>query len=591
MSGLVPAFLDVERSLTGRRWEASESDERVGLALAQRFGLSEIVARVMAARGVDLESAEAFLNPVLRDQLPDPSHLVDMDAAVARLVRAIQGGETIGIFGDYDVDGATSTALLKRFIEAVGGRVETYIPDRLKEGYGPNLPALLELKDRGAAVVVTVDCGTTAFEPLEGASAAGLDIVVVDHHVAEPRLPDVCAVINPNRLDDASPHGQVAAVGVAFLLVVAVNRGLRNAGWYAGRTEPDLLQWLDLVALGTVCDVVPLTGINRAFVAQGLKIMGRRGNPGLNALADVAGMDEAPAAYHAGFIMGPRVNAGGRVGEAGLGAALLTTADEAEARALAARLDGYNSERRVIEAACLDEAMARAETEGVDGGLVYVAAEGWHPGVIGIVAGRLKDRYNRPACVVAMADGVGKGSGRSVAGIDLGAAVVAARQSELLVNGGGHPMAAGFTVASEKQGEFREFLADHLGRQAGPGGIVRRLRIDAAVQPAGATVDLATDLAHLAPFGAGNPEPRFALPAARIGKADVVGKDHVRCFLAGSAGGRLKAICFRSAGEPHGQALLQSGGMPLHLAGHIRIDRWQGREEAQLVIEDVARIA
>ncbi len=589
MTATVRPFLGVERSFTGRRWEACDGNERLGRALAQRHNLSEIVARIMAARGISCEAAPMFLKPALREQLPDPAHLRDMDRAVSRLVAAVKRGETIGLFGDYDVDGATSVALLARFFAAVGARAEIYVPDRLREGYGPNLPALHALKKRGADVIVTVDCGTTAFDPLREAANAGIDVIVVDHHVAEPVLPDAVAVLNPNRLDEDSPHGQLAAVGVGFLLAVAVNRGLREAGWYRRRPEPDLIRWLDLVALGTVCDVVPLTGINRVFVAQGLKVMAQRGNAGISALVDVAGLEEAPNAFHVGYILGPRINAGGRVGEAELGARLLLTQDPGEARAIAERLDAYNRERRAIEAECLEQAIACIEREGVDDRLLYVAGKGWHPGVIGIVAGRLKERFQRPACVVALReDGTGKGSGRSLIGIDLGSAILAARQSGLLIDGGGHRMAVGFTVAVSSQDRLRAFLAEHIGRQAGPGGIVPRLRIDGAVQPAAATIEMAAELACLAPFGAGNPEPRFALPGVRILRADVVGNEHVRCLLAGEDGGRLSAIAFRSAGEPHGSALLGSAGASFHVAGHLRLDRWQGQERVQLVIEDVA---
>ena len=591
MNGNGAVVLGVERSLTGKRWETSPADDRTAQALSQRHGLSDVVSRVLVARGVAIETVESFLNPSLRDLLPDPAVLQDMEKAAARLAEAVRSRQTIGIFGDYDVDGATSAAVLQRFIHAVGGRVEIYVPDRLREGYGPNLPALLEMQAGGVGVIVTVDCGITAFDPLSGASDAGIDVVVVDHHAAEARLPAAVAVVNPNRLDDESAQGQLAAVGVSFLLVVALNRKLRALGHYDTVPEPNLMQWLDLVALGTVCDVVPLTGLNRALVAQGLKVMARRDNVGLRALSDVAAIDEAPTTYHAGFILGPRVNAGGRVGESSLGARLLTTNDPEEARGLALQLDAWNKERRELEALCLEEAIEQVERSGMRDGLVYASAENWHAGVIGIVAGRLKDRYNRPACVVARDGGVGKGSGRSISGVDLGAAVLAARQSELLVNGGGHPMAAGFTVATETEEAFREFLGEHIERQVGPQGVVRRLHIDAAVQPAGATTELALDLARIAPFGAGNPEPRFVLPYARIAKADVVGENHVRCFLTGEGGGRLKAISFRSLGEPHGDALLKSAGLPLHLAGHIRVDRWQGREEAQLIIEDVAEAA
>jgi len=584
------AFLGVRRSVRGNRWELSGCDDRAALALSQRFGLPDIVGRLLASRGIDTDSAETFLNPSLRVQLPDPALLQDMDRAAARLAAAVRDGECIGVFGDYDVDGATSSALLKRFLEAAGGRVETYIPDRMREGYGPNLPGLQDLRARGARVVVTVDCGITAFEPLEDAAAAGIEVIVVDHHLAEPRLPAAVAVVNPNRLDDASGQGQLAAVGVAFLLVVAVNRALRAAGWYASRPEPDLLQWLDLVALGTVCDVVPLTGVNRALVAQGLKVMAGRGNRGLAALADVAGADAPPDAYHAGFILGPRVNAGGRVGEAGVGAALLATDDPVEAAAMARRLDAHNRERREIEAACLDAAIAQVEASGATDGIVYASSVGWHPGVIGIVAGRLRERYNRPACVVAMEDGVGKGSGRSVRGVDLGAAVVAARQSGLLVNGGGHAMAAGFTVTAEAEPAFRAFLAQRIALAA-PEGLTPVLRIDAALQTSGVTLELANVLERLAPFGSGNPRPRFALSAARVAQADAVGERHLRCFLTGEGGGRLQAIAFRAVGEPLGDALRQSGGAPLHLAGRISVNRWRGRESVQFQIEDAAAVA
>ncbi len=595
MTATPPAFLGIAQSASGKRWRARGNDDRLALALSQRYGLPDAVGRVMAARGVSLETAEEFLNPSLKEQLPDPSHLKDMDVAVARLVSAVRDGETIGVFGDYDVDGATASSLLSRFIVAVGGRTKIYIPDRLKEGYGPNLEALRGLSRDGVSVIVTVDCGITAFETLDTAASEGIEVIVVDHHVAEPRLPDAVAVINPNRLDDDSRHGQLAAVGVAFLLAVAVNRGLREAGWYKSRSEPDLRGVLDLVALGTVCDVVPLTGINRVFVRQGLAVMARRRNIGIAALADIAGVNEAPEAYHAGFVLGPRVNAGGRVGEAGLGARLLTTADAGEARAIAKQLDDFNQERRAIEAVCLDAAIDDVEDQIQRGvlaeSLVYVAAEGWHPGVIGIVASRLKERYNRPTCVVAFENGVGKGSGRSVRGVDLGVAVVAARQSGLLINGGGHPMAAGFTVDQGKNDEFRAFLAARIAGNIGPDGIVSELGIDGAIQPGGANVEFIESLEQLSPFGAGNARPRFAFPAVRILKADIVGRDHVRCFIGGEDGARLKGIAFRAVEQPLGKLLLSSGGMPLHIAGHLQRDRWQGRDEPQLIIEDVAELS
>jgi single-stranded-DNA-specific exonuclease len=572
-------------------------DERAGLMLAQRLGLPEIVGRVMAARGIDVEHAEAWLAPTLRDQLPDPSTLADMDAAAARLADAVANAEPIAVFGDYDVDGATASALLARFLGAIGVPVRVYIPDRLREGYGPNAPALLRLRAEGIRVVVTVDCGVTAFAPLAEARASGLDVVVVDHHAAEPQLPDAVAVVNPNRLDDSSGQGVLAAVGVAFLLTIALNRRLRETGWYAagGRREPDLLALLDLVALGTVADVVPLTGLNRALVVQGLKVMARRGNPGLAALADVARLDAKPTAFHAGYVLGPRVNAGGRVGEAGLGARLLMTNDAADAAALAQKLDRYNTERRDIEAMVLEQAIAQVEQTHDGGGIVFAAGAGWHAGVIGIVAARLKERFNRPALVVALEDGagagmVGKGSGRSIEGVDLGAAIIAARQQGLLINGGGHRMAAGLTVAADRLDELRAFLAARIDGEIAAGGIVPTLDIDGALALGGATTELVATLDRLAPFGAGNPEPRFAVAAARIVKADVVGSDHVRCILTGAQGGRLKAIAFRAAGQPLGDALLKTAGLPLHVAGKLRADTWQGREGVQLVIDDAAAV-
>ncbi|HUC63510.1 MAG TPA: single-stranded-DNA-specific exonuclease RecJ, partial [Alphaproteobacteria bacterium] len=531
--------------------------------------------------------AESYLAPTLRALLPDPFHLRGMAAAAERLAEAVTGGEPVGIFGDYDVDGATAAALLQRFMAAVGGRTRIYIPDRMREGYGPNAPALLGLKAEGLRLVVTVDCGTAAVEPLAAAAKAGLEVVVVDHHAGEPRLPPALAVINPNRLDEASPHRQLAAVGVAFLLVVAVNSRLRARGWYRGRVEPDLLQWLDLVALGTVCDVVPLTGVNRALVAQGLKVMARRGNPGLAALADVARLEERPGAYHLGFVLGPRVNAGGRVGEADLGARLLTTGDPAEARALAERLERHNSERQEIEAAVLAGAIATVEASPV-GGIVFAAAIGWHPGVIGIVASRLRERYNRPAFVVALEGGEGKGSGRSVGGIDLGAAVIAAKQAGLLVNGGGHAMAAGLTVAADRLEALRAFLDARIGRELAERRIMPTLALDGMLALAGANRALVDMLERLQPFGAGNAEPLFAVRDARIAVAEVVGGSHVRCILADAGGARLKAIAFRSLETPLGRAILRKPATPLHLACRLRADNWSRADGVQLLIEDAA---
>jgi single-stranded-DNA-specific exonuclease len=580
----------VQRSVCGRRWRLRDGDARAGEAIAERLGVSEIVGRLLAQRGIDLERAPGFLAPRLRDQLPDPSHLRDMDAAAARLVRAVHGGETVGVFGDYDVDGATSAALLARFFAATGTRTRIYVPDRLREGYGPNTPALLSLRDEGVRIVVAVDCGTTAHQPLADAAEAGIEVIVIDHHVAEPLLPRAAAVVNPNRLDETSTHGALAAVGVAFLLIVAVNRELRRAGWYvAGRAEPDLLQWLDLVALGTVCDVVPLAGLNRALVAQGIKVARRRDNPGLAALAAVAGVAEPIDAYHLGFVLGPRVNAGGRVGAADLGARLLATDDAVIAAELAARLDAYNRERRDIEARTLEAAIAMVEAAPQSPVLVLAAAENWHPGVIGIVAARLKERYERPACVVAIADGIGRGSGRSVAGLPLGPAVIAARQAGLLINGGGHAMAAGFTVATEKLDALQAFLAERLGDGIGNERLVPELRIDGSLSVAAAQGELIDHIARLAPFGAANPEPRFAFPRVRVIHSELVGNNHLRCTFADPLDDvRLRAIAFRAAGTPLGQFLCEARGSLIHIAGHVRRDGWRGGDAVQLMIEDAA---
>jgi single-stranded-DNA-specific exonuclease len=583
------AFLGVDHSVCGKRWRAPLADDLAATALARQHGLPEIVARLLVQRGIGGAEAAGFLAPRLRDLLPDPRHLRDMDIAVERLAHAITGNEPIAVFGDYDVDGATSAALLLRFFAAVGASASVYVPDRLREGYGPNVPALLRLKDQGAAVVVTVDCGATAHEPLAAARAAGLDVVVVDHHVTEPLLPPALALINPNRLDETSPHGTLAAVGVAFLLIVALNRRLRDAGWYAARREPDLLQWLDLVALGTVCDVVPLTGLNRALVSQGLRVARRAANPGLKALAAAGGVSSPLDAYHLGFVLGPRVNAGGRVGAADLGARLLSTDDPIVAAELAQRLDAYNRERREIEAQTLREAIERVEAQSQSPALVFAAAEGWHPGVIGIVASRLKERYGRPACVVALQDGMGKGSGRSVPGQALGPAVIAARQAGLLLHGGGHAMAAGFTVAAHHLDALRDFLAVRLGDGFEQEAPVPELAIDGALSAAGATGGLIDHLEALAPFGSANPEPRFAFPALLAAHVEPVGSGHIRATLADPLGAaRLKAIAFRACEGALGEFLVNARGRAIHVAGHLRRDDYRGGDAVQLVIDDAA---
>ncbi|MBN33900.1 MAG: single-stranded-DNA-specific exonuclease RecJ [Rhodospirillaceae bacterium] len=581
------AVLGVEHSVTGRRWRARVDDERAALALSQRLDCPEVLGRVLAARGVGPDEAAQFLDPRLKQFLPDPAVLQDMDRAAARLADTVMADEMVGIFGDYDVDGATSSALLMRYLDAIGGRATVHIPDRQKEGYGPNAPALVALRDRGAGPVVTVDCGISAFEPLRLASNAGIDVIVLDHHTAEAGLPPAFAVVNPNRLDDTSGLGALAAVGVTFMTIVALNRELRSRGWFSERPEPDLMQWLDIVALGTICDSVPLTGLNRALAAQGLKAMAARANPGLTALSDVGRINERPTAYHAGFILGPRINAGGRIGAPDLGVRLLTTTDADEATSLAMKLDGLNAERQAIEKAVLDAAL-RAGEEQVGRNCLVLAGEGWHPGVIGIVASRVVERFNRPAFVIALQDGIGKGSGRSLAGVDLGGAVTAARQSGLLVNGGGHPMAAGLTVEQDKLAELSAFLDDRIAAQVAARPATPELGIDGAVAVGAANDDLVRTVERIGPFGVGNAEPRFAVVGARVVRADLVGEKHVRCVLTGGDGSRLQAIAFRAAAQPIGDALLVRGGGDLHIAGHLRMNRWQGRENVQLVIDDVA---
>lgn len=590
-AGFAAAVLGVERSVTGRRWTgrggAGAEAERLGLAIAQRHGLPEIVGRLIALRGIDLDAVERFLEPTLKAELPDPSVLKDMDAAAARLADAVVAGATVGLFADYDVDGATSAAQLVRYLRLVGCQSILHIPDRIDEGYGPNLPAFVGLAARGAGPIVCLDCGILALDTLGEARRAGMDVLVVDHHLAGPELPAAVAVVNPNRLDESGTYGHLAACGVTFLVIVALNRELRRRGWFRTRPEPDIRSLLDLVALGTVCDVVPLTGLNRAYVAQGIRVMGARGNPGLAALGDVARLDRRPDPYHLGFVLGPRINAGGRVGRADLGARLLSTDDPVEAASLAAELDRHNEERRAIEAQVLEAAIAQAELQG-DAAALVVTGEGWHPGVVGIVASRLKDRFHRPVCVVGIEDGVGKGSGRSMPGVQLGAAVIAAQQAGVLLKGGGHAMAAGFTVAAGMVEAFRAFLCERVGLDLAGATVGASLSVDAALAPAGATGALVRTVARIAPFGTGNSEPRFVFPAVRVVGAAVVGDAHVRCTLAGADGGRLKAIAFRALDNGLGASLLRAGSTPMHVAGHLRADDFRGGDQVQLIVDDAA---
>ena len=586
MSGQASALLGVECSVTGMRWRDRVVDHRSAIAISQRLAVPEVVGRLLAARGVGAEGAERFLDPKLRELMPDPSSLMDMDRAAARVARAIFKGEQIAVFGDYDVDGATASALLRSYLSKLGVNIEVYIPDRIREGYGPTAKAFESLRENGAKVVVTVDCGTTAHDALGRAEDIGLDVIILDHHMAGPALPRCVALVNPNRLDDDSGQGSLAAVGVTYLLIVALNRSLREADFFTNRAEPNLVALLDLVALGTVCDVVPLTGLNRALVRQGLKVLARRGNRGLAALADVAAVDGYPDCYHLGFVLGPRINAGGRVGESDLGHRLLTTNDPLEALRLATRLNDLNLERRAIESLNVEQAFLQVQSEGELGPAIVVQDQHWHVGVIGLVASRLTERYKRPAFVVAFDGNIGKGSARSIPNIDVGAMITAAHQAGLLMAGGGHSMAGGFTIQHEKFDDFRNFIVKRAVK-LGCLTAAPSLGVDCVLALSAAQTDLVEKFEQVGPYGPGNPMPRFAFAGVKVVRVDTVGDGgHVRCIFAGEGGSRLKGIAFRSADQPLGHALLNAKN--LHVAGSLRANNWRGRHEVQLFIDDVA---
>jgi single-stranded-DNA-specific exonuclease len=589
-------FLGVERSVCGRVWR-DRLDERGSaraLAIAQRHDdVPELLARILAGRGVEVDEVASFLDPTVRALMPDPDVLAGMPAAAARLVDAVTRGETVAIFGDYDVDGATSAATLGRYLRHCGLRPIIHIPDRLFEGYGPNAEAIRALAAQGASLLVTVDCGTTSHEPLSEARKLGLDVIVIDHHQADEQLPPALAVVNPNRLDDLSTLGQLAAVGLVFMTVVALSRELRRRGfWTPVRPEPDLLGFLDLVALGTVADVVPLKGLNRAFVAKGLLAMRRRDNPGLTALMDVARLGGPPEPWHLGFLLGPRINAGGRIGRATLGVDLLMQDDPSECERIAAELDRLNRERQAIEVATVAQAEAEAMAAlGAEekGAVVVTAAEGWHPGVVGLVAARLKERFGRPAFAIALAPGgIGTGSGRSIAGVDLGRVVRHAVSEGLLVKGGGHAMAAGVTLKKDALSAFRAFLEDALATAVEAARRDDALLIDGAITAAAANNDMVATIARAGPFGAGNAEPVIALPAHTLIYAEEVGQAHMRVRLRAGDGSTVNAIAFRAAGQKLGIALGQSRGQSVHAAGTLSLDRWNGAERVQLRLIDVA---
>jgi single-stranded-DNA-specific exonuclease len=582
-------FLGVERSVTGRAWR-DRLDERGNaraLAIVQRHAVPELLARIIAGREIEADAVGGYLDPTLKSLLPDPDVLTDMAVAATRIADAVERGETVAIFGDYDVDGATSAALLASFLRRGGLDPLLHIPDRVFEGYGPNVEAIRALAERGAKLLVTVDCGTTSLEPVAEAARLGLDTVVIDHHQADAELPKA-VIVNPNRNDDLSALGHLAAVGLVFLTIVAVNRELRRRGfWNASRPEPNLLDFVDLVALGTIADVVPLIGLNRAFVAKGLIAMRRRERVGLTALIDAARLTGPPEPWHLGFMLGPRINAGGRIGRADLGARLLLCEDPSEAAAMAAELDHLNRERQTIEMAAVAEAEAEAMAAlGLEdrGAAVVTASPRWHPGVVGLVAARLKEKFGRPAFAVALGPGdIGSGSGRSIPGVDLGRAVRHAVTEGLLVKGGGHAMAAGITLRKDALGPFRAYLEETLAPAVEAARRDDALLVDGALTARAANAELVATIARAGPFGAGNPEP-----AHTVAYAEEVGQAHVRARFQAGDGSAIGAIAFRAVGQKLGQALLANRGRPVHALGSLSLDRWQGEERMQFRLIDVA---
>ncbi|MDC9824332.1 single-stranded-DNA-specific exonuclease RecJ [Devosia sp. ZB163] len=586
-------FLDVSKSVLGRAWtdRLDQHGIRTATAIGQRTDLSDILARIVAGRGVDVDAAERYLQPTVRELMPDPSTLAGMDDLAERLVRAITDVEPVALFGDYDVDGACSTALMARYLRHFGLKPQVHIPDRIFEGYGPNTTAIDKLVDGGAKLLITLDCGTTSDGPIAHARGRGLDVLVIDHHLSDAELPPATALVNPNRPDDISGLGYLCAAGVTFMVLVAANRLLRQRGETG---LPDLMSMIDLVALATVCDVVPLKGLNRAFVARGLEVARTGSNRGIGALSLAARISGPLNPYHLGYLIGPRINAGGRIGDAALGTRLLTLDDEQEAMVIAARLNELNTERQRIETEALEEAVRAAEAE-IGGGegppVLLLASANWHPGIVGLIAARLRERFERPAFAIALGpDGTGTGSGRSMPGVDLGSAVIEAVELGLAAKGGGHAMAAGVTLVPGQLGPFRAHVTDRLARSVGAARAISALAIDAAMTARAATPQFVREIERAGPFGSGSPQPIFAFPAHKAKFAEVVGgAGHVKFTLTSDDGARIKAIAFRAAATALGDALLTGGNdKPLHLAGTLSLDHWQGREEVQFRLTDAA---
>jgi single-stranded-DNA-specific exonuclease len=579
----------MSKSILGKKWSQRPSNDNLVQQLVQRLGISEVIARLLNSRGITLEQTESFLSPKIKDLLPDPFHLKDMDKGVSRVIEAITRGDSICIFGDYDVDGATSSALLKRFFRDINIDVMVYIPDRIKEGYGPSAEIMRALKAKAVDLVITVDCGAMAFDALSAAKDISLDVIVLDHHIGGAELPEGVAIINPNRLDELSEYRYLAAVGVSFLFIVALVSKLKTIGFFNDKPCPDILQYLDLVALGTVCDVMPLIGLNRAFVAQGLKIMAKRNNIGLRILSDMARLDSVPTCYHLGYVIGPRINAGGRVGRSDLGSNLLSTTSEDEAHNIALELERYNAERKEIENHLLQEALGEAERQS-HRNVIVIAGQGWHPGVIGIIAGRVKEKYQKPTAIIAVNDGIGKASCRSVKGVNFGAKIVDAKLQGILEDGGGHAMAAGFSIKEENIAQLHDFLDQTMAAEYNDFLVNYSSEYDAELTTSSLTLDLVHEINKLAPFGNGNYEPVVRIDDLFVINANVVGEKHISALLAPTqtayGSKAIKAIAFNSTDNDLGALLIKSRSK-ISIIGHLQINKWNDRDNLQIIIHDV----
>ncbi len=584
-----------EASFNKYRWKLFDCNENLVRTVCQKYNQPDIVAKIIAAREVDFENISNYLEPKIKNLLPSPFCLTDMEVAVDRTVTAIINNEGIGIFGDYDVDGATSSSILYNFFKDIGvANVGIHIPDRLEEGYGLNVTGIKELKDGGASLIISVDCGITGFDEVDAANKMGLDVIILDHHEAEVRLPQAVAVVDAKRVDDTSGLDYMAACGISFLFIVGLNKKLKECGYYEKNNivEPNLLSYLDLVAFGTVCDVVPLVAANRAYVATGLKIMAKRGNLGLTALCDVAGIDREPSVYHLGFVLGPRINAGGRVGNSSYGSKLLTSKDKSVATNLAEYLNNFNSTRQSIEAAVIEEAVSKVVSEiKPNDNHVFISGKNWHSGVIGIIAGRIKERYNLPTCVATIDEnGVANGSGRSIAGIDLGSAIMKAKELGILTAGGGHIMAVGFTLPEANILKFKNFLTEYINEQTKGKKIIPVLNIDSIIDITGINMDLISKLKVLEPYGVANEEPRFAILNAKLAGSDVLRGGHVRFYLSSDNGKSISCIAYKCIDTDMGEAIVMGTGSRFNVAGKIRINDFNNKKYIQFIVDDIARV-